>query len=188
MQMEWDELSARDAVSTQLGSEGGGAVEPVELEIIHVLDSITFPLSLSSTDRLPFHPRHRHKRLLNSSDLATLFTWATTCDRHGSHRVYAVATVILIELSHATAPGATHSSGAIDLRLEIVKGFIDWLDKGVEVREEVKLLLAELIRSGVVDYALYLQKMIARGETEEQTGKVGWLPSSVLFLLYSFSN
>lgn len=41
--------------------------------------------------------------------------------------------------------------------------------EGIEQR---RLLLAELIGRGVIEYAFYLQRMIARGETETRGTKV----------------
>ena len=78
----------------------------------------------------------------------------------------------------------------------VERGFVDWVDglklgggeetvveegevdmtgatkRGAEGRKDavegVRRLLEELCRSGVVAFSLYLQRMIARGETEER--------------------
>lgn len=75
--------------------------------------------------------------------------------------------------------------------VDVEKAFIGWTDAGMgyggsaeNVVEEglmrrVTKLLEELIQSGVMSYSLYLQRMIARGETEDRPGKVS---SSDLFI------
>ena len=93
----------------------------------------------------------------------SLFTWSTTPDRSGSHRPYAVAALISLELQ------ASNES------CDVEAGFMKWVDGSVPERRRagvVRELLSELIRVRAVSYSLYLQRMIARGETEEREGVV----------------
>lgn len=69
-------------------------------------------------------------------------------------------------------------------RVDVEKAFIEWVDRGGGGDDggEGRMLLEELIRVGVVSYSLYLQRMIARGETEERAdGKVRLLEAIVVF-------
>lgn len=95
-------------------------------------------------------------------------------------------------------------------RCDVEKAFIDWVDalggargsegeddedlveqQAQEVLRAVRGLLEQLIRVGVVSYALYLQRMIARGDTVERGGAVSYLfllPPDSAFLLTSTHN
>ncbi|GAA5854113.1 hypothetical protein JCM8547_008233 [Rhodosporidiobolus lusitaniae] len=54
---------------------------------------------------------------------------------------------------------------------------------GKIAREDVRLLATELIRSGVLNYGTYLQRMIARGETEQREENADGEPSLHLWML-----
>lgn len=104
--------------------------------------------------KLLFHKRRR--RLPLASELSILFSWATTSDRSGSHRPYAVAALIALEAEAKP-------------KMDIEAAFIGWVDRGLAPWDSAAVggLLAELVRVGVVSYSLYFQRMIARGETEQ---------------------
>lgn len=90
-----------------------------------------------------------------------MFAWATTRDRAGVGRRYAVAGLIRLELD---ALASSDQVGAVD----VGKVFIDWVDSHIDDRSiaEAGKLLEELIRQDVMSFSLYTQRMIARGETE----------------------
>ncbi|KAI5475649.1 Mediator complex, subunit Med12 [Pseudohyphozyma bogoriensis] len=163
------DLKARAEASSE-ATQDEESLEPDELEMIQILDDIAFPVDLASVHKNLFHKRRRRQPV--SNDLNILFSWATTPDRSGSHRAYAVASLIGMELEF---------SAGSDTVLNVEAGFIRWIDDGmVGDRWAVTSLLAELIRGGVMSYSLYLQKMIARGETEQRKGAC---PSLHLHLL-----
>lgn len=172
------DLHARAEAANE-GTYDADSVEPDDLETIQVrpsslphslptdpappqiLDDLTFPADLSTVRKSLFHKRRRRRPL--SVELPILFTWSTTPDRSGSHRPYAVASLIALELQ------ASNES------CDVEAGFMKWVDGSVPERRRtgvVRGLLSELIRVGAVSYSLYLQRMIARGETEEREGVV----------------
>lgn len=138
-----------------------------------------FPTSLStSTHKLLFHKRRRRRPL--AVEVPILFAWATTRDRAGPHRRYAVASLLRLEKEELQALGRP--------KLDIAKLFIDWVDASVidtsmcqggqsDARnkpshrpecsiQDACILLEELVRQDVLSFSLYMQRMIARGETE----------------------
>lgn len=175
------DLSARAEASSE-GTYDADSVEPDELEMIQVrcnvlyiskctdqprqiLDDIAFPSDLTFVHKSLFHKRRR--RLPIASELSILFTWATSADRSGSHRPYAVAALIAMERDHVASASGSSSSGRS--KLDVEAAFIGWIDRGLAPWDSASVagLLAELVRVGVVSYSLYLQRMIARGETEQ---------------------
>lgn len=187
------DLTARAEASREC-TQDADSLEPDELEIIQVkflqisvkpqniaefflfcgqiLDNIAFPVDLAVIHKALFRKRRRRPSQLN--ELNILFSWATTPDRSGPHRVYAVAALIAMELEH---PSSTESPTNVE------NGFIQWIDTGPTFdRWGITLLLAELIRVGDMSYSLYLQRMIARGETEPSSAGVSH-SSLVLYLL-----
>lgn len=152
------------------------SLEPDELETIQILDTLHYPLAISSIHRNIFVKRNFVKRKRGvEEELKLLFSWAITKDRFGGSRVYAVAKIIALELESVTSSDTT-SSGST--RTDVEAAFINWIDNnmgGVRVGTTdggVLKLLEELIRVGVISYSLYLQRMIARGETEDREGVV----------------
>ncbi|ORY57990.1 hypothetical protein BCR35DRAFT_309518 [Leucosporidium creatinivorum] len=184
--------------------------EAEELETIQILDALTFPTSLSTSHKSLFRPPPptRRRRLPLPSLLPLLFTWCTTPDRSGHHRRFAVSGLIKLELEEMRARGEEGVRGGEVERgfVEWVDALVletpeeekeegeedEEEEGGVEAEKErgnkreervesVRRLLEELCRSGVVAFSLYLQRMIARGETEER-GE-GVTPSIHLTLL-----
>ncbi|KAL8280716.1 hypothetical protein RQP46_007039 [Phenoliferia psychrophenolica] len=150
------DLSARAEASSE-GTYDADSLEPDELEMIQILDDIAFPSDLSAVHKSLFHKRRR--RLPLAAELSLLFTWATTSDRTGAHRPYAVAALVAMERDHVAGRS----------KLDAEAAFIGWIDRGLAPWDSAAVagLLAELVRVGVVSYSLYLQRMIARGETEQ---------------------
>ncbi|KAM0749703.1 hypothetical protein T439DRAFT_381275 [Meredithblackwellia eburnea MCA 4105] len=129
-----------------------------------ILDDIAFPADIGSVHKALFHKRRR--RIPLTSELHILFTWAVSPDRAGIHRSYAVATLIGLEREYLITSSGSTSAGRT--KMDVEAAFILWVDKGAASWSKVLVasLLSELIRVGVVSYSLYLQRMIARGETE----------------------
>ncbi|GAA6058404.1 hypothetical protein JCM3770_005204 [Rhodotorula araucariae] len=126
--------------------------------------------------------------------LPLLFTWCTTPTRPlpAPHRRYAVARLIALELERLdntaghrwrrTTRATTFSSGSAGVTVE--DAFVRWVDERfpssataiaatavigaptLPQREGVRSLAEELLRAGVMSYGAYLQRLIARGETE----------------------
>ncbi|GAA5910430.1 mediator of RNA polymerase II transcription subunit 12 [Sporobolomyces salmoneus] len=127
--------------------------------------------------------------------LPILFTWSTTpCRLPGTHRRPTVANLISIELererqveekergrqgvrtrSTRTSTSTSSSKGSQG----VVEAFVKWVDdrystegpeklsgKTIGSRSDVRGLAEELMRVGALSYGHYMQKMIARGETE----------------------
>ncbi|GAA5891003.1 hypothetical protein JCM5296_007345 [Sporobolomyces johnsonii] len=146
-----------------------------------------------STTRKP-RPRARPPILPLVQALPLLFSWATTPTRApGVHRRYAVGRVVALELEREAALGG-RGGGGVSTRSKdkggeggagqngkkvVEEAFVRWVDerfppsgKGKEnerylvSRSEVRALAEELIRLGALGYGAYLQRMIARGETE----------------------
>lgn len=155
------DLTARRDASIELTSDTG-SLEPQELETIRILDEIAFPNALSSTHRSLFHDR-RHRRPL-AQQLPALLNWSISSDRYGGYRIYAVSTLIAMELALPTVMEKT---------TDIEAGFVRWIDaERPTAWDRVRLLFAELIRARVVSYSSYLHRMIARGETDGGSGPV----------------
>ncbi|KAK4705575.1 protein SPA2, partial [Phenoliferia sp. Uapishka_3] len=160
------DLSARAEASSE-GTYDADSIEPDELETIQILDDIAFPADLTNVHKSLFHKSRR--KLPIALELGILFTWATCSDRTGSHRAYAVAALIALERQHAlNTPG---SSTRNRNKLDVEAAFISWIDRRLAPWDTAAVsgLLAELVRVEVVSYSLYLQRMIARGETEQRT-------------------
>ncbi|GAA5899173.1 hypothetical protein JCM8208_003025 [Rhodotorula glutinis] len=128
--------------------------------------------------------------------LPLLFTWCTTTTRPlpAPHRRYAVSRLVALELERLDADAGggrsrrlTRSSSRSPVP-SVEDAFVRWVDERfpsssvaigataaagaagppaapVEKRD-VRALAEELLRSGVLSYGAYLQRLIARGETE----------------------
>lgn len=146
-----------------------------------LLNLFSFPMSLSTLHKSYFHKRRRTRTLAEA--LPTLFIWCTTGVGRG--KSYAVAALIELELADlemektkemqefTTRQGAKSKGNALEReKVDVERSFMDWIDRTTEWTKKglkaVHSLLAELIRRGVLSYSLYLQRMIARGETEER--------------------
>ncbi|SCV69709.1 BQ2448_1103 [Microbotryum intermedium] len=160
------DLKVRSEAASK-GTEDEDSSEPDDIETIHLLDSIAFPALLTQVHKSLFHKRRRKRGL--QVELPLMFTWATCGDRAGPYRRYAVATLIAMEKD-----GMEMNEQP---RVDIERVFIDWIDQGARTGgarkagdegAEIRLLLEELIRCNVIGYSSYLQRMIARGETEEK--------------------
>ncbi|KAG2113880.1 uncharacterized protein F5147DRAFT_788005 [Suillus discolor] len=93
--------------------------------------------------------------------LDTLLTWAVTSLQYGSHRPYAAVT--LLQAYHERNARRELSSATLHDYL------FDWLDSKPVVREAGNLravagLFGKLMKSGLFDYAAYVQRLVARGE------------------------
>jgi len=128
--------------------------------------------------------------------LPLLFTWCTTTTRPlpAPHRRYAVSRLIALELERLEADGTggrsrrlTRSSSRTPT-VSVEDAFVRWIDErfpspsvGVAAaaaagaagppaapveKRDVRALAEELLRAGVLSYGAYLQRLIARGETE----------------------
>lgn len=120
-----------------------------------------------------------------------LFAWATSRDRAGAYRRYAVASLIRLEKEELYTHG--------NPKLDIEKLFIEWVDDSVlenagkhtsaeesshkptrgasSSLEDTCRLLEELVRQDVLSFSLYMQRMIARGETEPRRDGVSQISS-----------
>ncbi|GAA6009562.1 hypothetical protein JCM11491_003607 [Sporobolomyces phaffii] len=140
--------------------------------------------------------RGRNPILPLEDALPILFTWATTpCRLPGSHRRYTVANLVALELERERQ-GEEKERGRQGARTRsrvssskgphgVTQAFVAWVDerhgerteggggsgskpnKQVGNRSDVRGLAEELMRVGAIGYGNYMQKMIARGETEQ---------------------
>lgn len=94
--------------------------------------------------------------------LDTLLTWAVTPLQFGPHRPFAVVT-LLSQYCERTARRELSCATLHDY-------LFDWLDKievaadGVNLRS-VSALFGKLVKENLFDYAAYVQRLVARGET-----------------------
>lgn len=148
------------------------------LAAIEHLDAFEYPCRVRDTHRNIFASTKTSGALSWANALPLLFTYAITPSRPCSgHRRYLVARLLSIEREHlqgdtkrvtrSTSLANRATLPPADLRVEDV--FIRWvesLDSNANDKREVRLLAEELFRGGVMNYGAYLQRMIARGETE----------------------
>ncbi|KDE04123.1 hypothetical protein MVLG_05415 [Microbotryum lychnidis-dioicae p1A1 Lamole] len=162
---DMSDLKVRSEAASK-GTEDEDSSEPDDNETIQLLDSIAFPTLLAQVHKSLFHKRRRKRGL--QVELPLMFTWATCGDRAGPYRRYAAAALIAMEKQNMDMDEQP--------RVDIERVFIDWIDSGARTGgarkagdedAEIRLLLEELIRCNVIGYSSYLQRMIARGETEE---------------------
>ncbi|KAK4057288.1 RNA polymerase II mediator complex subunit [Microbotryomycetes sp. JL221] len=121
-----------------------------------------------------FHKRRKRRTL--QVELPIMFSWATTTDRMGQHRRYVVASLMRMALDDRIKTDSTIKTvekSSTLTSIDVETNFIEWVDKGASCGgsrrgsdESIRMLLEELIRVRVVSFSLYLQRMIARGETE----------------------
>lgn len=126
--------------------------------------------------------------------LPLLFTWCATTTRPlpAPHRRYAVSRLIALELERLNC-GSTNAgrarrvtrSSSSDVAIPSVEdAFVRWIDERFPAssasagaaaagpppapveRRDARALAEELLRAGVMSYGAYLQRLIARGETE----------------------
>ncbi|OAX39947.1 hypothetical protein K503DRAFT_781763 [Rhizopogon vinicolor AM-OR11-026] len=93
--------------------------------------------------------------------LDTLLTWAVTPLQYGSHRPYAAVT-LLQSYHERTARRELYSATLHD-------HLFGWLDTKAIAWEvgnlrAVAILFGKLVKSGLFDYAAYVQRLVARGE------------------------
>ncbi|GAA5934669.1 Srb8p [Sporobolomyces koalae] len=139
--------------------------------------------------------RSRRTAVSLEDALPILFTWSTTpCRAPGLHRRSVVANIVALELERAKEAeerergrqGArTRSKAPTTNRVQaVVEGFINWVDENYGPRSEkpsdsqaktlrhlgtradVRSLGEELMRVEALSYGKYMQRMIARGETD----------------------
>ena len=156
------------------------------LAAIEHLDAFEFPHRVRDTHRSIFLAPTASHSLTWPEALPLFFTYAITPSRPCSgHRRYLVAQLIWMERERlqsgkkrvtrsaalladpSTLPGA-------ELRVEdAFVRWIDTLDPDLAEKHDVRLLAEELFRAGVMNYGAYLQRMIARGETERDLDSDG---------------
>ncbi|GEM07901.1 mediator complex, subunit Med12 [Rhodotorula toruloides] len=152
---------------------------PVRIAEVHkavFVDTCTRPLSSSSQPSLS--PSSPVPPLSLADALPLFFTYSTATPSRpfqAPHRRYAVARLIALEIDRLTSQKRRVTRSAREgARVPSVEdAFVKWVDGRVVsggdsegLRDSVRLLLEELLRAGVVSYGAYLQRMIARGETE----------------------
>lgn len=161
------------------------------------VDPSTRPLSPSPPSSTSTRPRPVAPLSLAHA-LPLFFTYATTATPsrpfQAPHRRYAVARLVALEIDRLTGDCRQQkkkkdtrvvtrsTSAAAGAGLPSVEdAFVKWVDErfsgaaetqsqsqSQSLRESVRLLLEELLRARVVSYGAYLQRMIARGETERR--------------------
>ncbi|GAA5863924.1 hypothetical protein JCM3774_004419 [Rhodotorula dairenensis] len=153
------------------------------LAAIEHLDAFEYPCRVRDTHRSIFASPTTSGALSWANALPLLFTYAITPSRPCSgHRRYLVAQLLSMERERLQGDSkrVTRSSSEratvlpADLRVE--DAFIRWvesLDENTNDKHEVRLLTEELFRGGVMNYGAYLQRMIARGETERDPNAEG---------------
>ncbi|EGU12079.1 Proteophosphoglycan ppg4 [Rhodotorula toruloides ATCC 204091] len=156
---------------------------PVRIAEVHkaiFVDTSVPPLSSSKPS--PSSSSSSVPPLSLAHALPLFFTYSTATPSRpfqAPHRRYAVSRLIAIELERLTSGQkrrVTRSAGGEARVPSVEDAFVKWVDErfatpsaegGTQtLRELVRLLLEELLRAGVVSYGAYLQRMIARGETE----------------------
>ncbi|GAA5987951.1 hypothetical protein JCM10908_007286 [Rhodotorula pacifica] len=186
------ELRARRqllSATLQDNPTGSAAPDPTaedraRLAAIEHLDAFEFPHRVKDTHRSIFETSATSGScsLSWATALPLLFNYAITTSRPCSgHRRYLVTQLIAIERDRRQSDAkrvtrsATLANGSIgEVRVE--DAFIRWIDAleaTPAVRHEVRLLAEELFRVGVMNYGAYLQRMIARGETERDLDNNG---------------
>lgn len=151
------------------------------LAAIEHLDAFEFPHRVRDTHRSIFLAATASQSLTWPDALPLFFTYAITPSRPCSgHRRYLVAQLISMErerlqsgkkrVTRSAALLANPSTlpGAEPRVEDAFVRWIDTLDQSLVEKHDVRLLTEELFRAGVMNYGAYLQRMIARGETERE--------------------
>ncbi|CDR41846.1 hypothetical protein NBRC10512_000868 [Rhodotorula toruloides] len=155
---------------------------PVRIAEVHkaiFVDTSVRPLASSSkpSSSTPSPPA---PPLSLAHALPLFFTYSTATPSRpfqAPHRRYAVSRLIALEIDRlSSGKRRVTRSAPGEARVPSVEdAFVKWVDERFAASEEggsqtlrgsVRSLLEELLRAGVVSYGAYLQRMIARGETE----------------------
>ncbi|OSD03951.1 hypothetical protein PYCCODRAFT_163808 [Trametes coccinea BRFM310] len=103
-----------------------------------------------------------------SRKLDFLLTWSVTPLQYGDHRPYAAACLLLIWRNKAEERAIRRDAPSPDGQIQDL--LFDWLDNSDVAGDPgnlpaVALLFAQLVKHGLFSYGLYMQRLIARGET-----------------------
>lgn len=168
-------LQAQSDPSTAI--EDLAADDRARLAAIEHLDAFEFPQRIQETHRNIFVTARPDLVLHWDIALPLLFTYATTTSRPcGPHRRYAAARLISLERERLQDGVKRVTRSSSQSRLTHVEdAFVRWVD-GLDAsipRSSIRSLAEELFRIGVMNYGAYLQRMIARGETERDSNGEG---------------
>ncbi|KAI8993842.1 hypothetical protein BD414DRAFT_480612 [Trametes punicea] len=123
-----------------------------------------------------------------SRKLDFLLTWSVTPLQYGDHRPYAAACLLLLWRNKAEERAIRRDAPSPDEQIQDL--LFDWLDSSDVAGEPgnlpaVALLFGQLVKHGLFSYGLYMQRLIARGETglsfNEEAGSrhrgfLRWIP------------
>ena len=103
-----------------------------------------------------------------SRKLDFLLTWSVTPLQYGDHRPYAAACLLLLWRNKAEERAIRRDAPSPDEQIQDV--LFDWLDSSDVAGEPgnlpaVALLFGQLVKHGLFSYGLYMQRLIARGES-----------------------
>lgn len=187
----WEEIRRRnESLLFKDGAGGGKSPRRQAMADINILDSICCTSDMSqvaksffSSDYLPSAAHHPststnaasastfstsgpHHPSLFSTKLDILLSWSIAYAQFGSHRAYAVATLLL----HHARP---QEFGPPNLQ-ELV---LTWMEESKVARKEenveaVAEVIGELCRVGLVSFAGLLQRLMAKGKLEYEEGEV----------------
>jgi mediator of RNA polymerase II transcription subunit 12 len=150
--------------------------------------------SISSTTDLNTFPffsatENADQSTLFTSKIHTLLTWSVSRVQFGDHRSFAAVTLLRIWRDKA-------NDRAIRRDIAPPGEFIqdqlfDWLDQSDAAGDEenvksVALLFGKLVKDDLFSYAIYLQRLIARGEPGLSFNQVSAV--NLYFVIYSPSN
>ncbi|KAG8908829.1 RNA polymerase II mediator complex subunit [Tulasnella sp. 403] len=119
--------------------------------------------------------------------LNVLLTWSVARSQYGDHRPYATATLISLWRDEAKLRAIRRKLKRPDGPLQ--EQLFNWLDTSDVAKDHnnnlggVAMLFGELCRKGLFSYAWFIQRLIARGETEGNDGEEGALRSHLLTVL-----
>ncbi|KZV96289.1 hypothetical protein EXIGLDRAFT_435689 [Exidia glandulosa HHB12029] len=104
-----------------------------------------------------------------NSSLALLLTWAASPAQHGVHRPFLVATLIARRAEYEDDPDALQNA------------LIEWMDGSDECMASQSArgaarLMGELARVGLFSYERFLQRILARGDTERHQATLRAMP------------
>ena len=99
--------------------------------------------------------------------LGTLLTWSITPLQFGDHRIYVAATLLRFWRDKFEERAIRRDTSSADNFIQ--DQLFDWLDRNDVAGDDINLsniacLFGKLVKDGLFQYALYVQRLVARGE------------------------
>lgn len=116
-----------------------------------------------------------------SHKLDILLTWSVTPLQYGDHRPYAAVSLLQCWRDKAEERAIRRDRASPDGNVQDY--LFDWLDTSEVAGDEnnlasVALLFDQLVKHGLFDYGLYIQRLIARGEQGLSFAEASYRPIS----------